>query len=71
MMGTLAFVDSVQAEEMHCDSMQRATMYGYKIPKEAPCFDFNTGISYKSYYEYCRTNKYMGSPGCRRENFVD
>ena len=69
MVGAFAFVDSVQAEGMHCDSMKRATMYGYKIPKKAPCLDFNTGIFYKSYYDYCRANKYTGSPGCRHENF--
>ena len=55
--------------DMHCDSMQRATMYGYKINKSTPCFDFGDQVYRKSYWDYCLANDRVGRPGCRESNF--
>jgi len=53
----------------HCDSIQRATMYGHKINKFEPCFDVGDQVNRKSYWDYCLANDYVGRPGCRESNF--
>tara|TARA_B100000674_G_C37763310_1_gene878995 strand:- start:393 stop:659 length:267 start_codon:yes stop_codon:yes gene_type:complete len=58
-------------QKMHCDSMARATMYGYKIDKSSPCFDFSEQVSHKSYWNFCLSNNYVGQPGCRESDFVE
>ncbi len=59
-----------QASINHCDSMQRATMYGSKINPSEPCYDFGDDKLYNKYIDYCLGTNQMGAPGCKESNFA-
>jgi hypothetical protein len=52
----------------HCDSMVRAAMQGYQIPKDAPCIDVNEGDWPKTAKYYSKFKYYCvgreRNPGC-------
>jgi hypothetical protein len=54
----------------HCDSLQRATMYGHKVSKSTPCLQFGANKLFNRYIDYCNAEA-KGQPGCRPENFTN
>ena len=58
-----------QGDPMHCDSMVRAAMQGYEIPKDSPCIDVSQGDWPKSAMYYSRFEYFCigreRNPGCK------